>query len=301
MSNSILVVGSVAFDHVKTNEGERPESLGGSATYFSYSASYFAPVRLVGVIGNDFPDKYIQLLEKRSIDTQGLIRQDGKTFRWAGSYERDLNEADTLSTDLNVFADFNPVLPESYRDSDFVFLANIDPDLQLNVLEQVTSPKYIVCDTMNLWIDIKKDSLIKLLGKVDLFIVNDAESKMLTGKSNLIAAAREILKLGPKTVIVKKGEHGALAISGDELFILPAYPLERVVDPTGAGDTFAGGTVGYLAKTGSTKFDDIRNAVVYGTVMASFNVENFSLDNLIGLNDDKINERVNALMNVIKI
>lgn len=299
MKNTILVVGSVAFDHVKTPSGERVESLGGSATYFSISASFFAPVRLVGVVGNDFSEKYVTLLHNHNIDTTGLIRQAGKTFRWAGSYEKNLNEAHTLSTDLNVFAEFNPVLPESYKNSEFVFLANIDPDLQLFVLDQVKSPKYIVCDTMNLWINVKKNSLLKLLRKVDLFIVNDGEAKMLTGRSNLIEAARAIQKLGPQAVIVKKGEHGSITVYGDEMFLLPAYPIQEVIDPTGAGDTFAGGVVGYLCKAGSTSFADVRKAAVYGTIMASFNVQDFSMDNLFGLDSKKIQARAEKLISLV--
>lgn len=301
MENRLLVVGSVAFDHVKTPAGERIDSLGGSATFFSYSASYFAPVKLVAVIGDDFPEQHIKLLQDKNIDTSGLMRQSGKTFRWAGSYVDDLNEAKTLSTELNVFETFKPKLPLSYQDCEFIFLANIDPELQLNVLEQVKSPKFIACDTMNLWINIKKDKLIELLKKIDLFILNDAEAKMLSGKSNLIEAARSIQKLGPRTITIKKGEHGSILVHDDEIFIMHAYPFERIVDPTGAGDTFAGGMMGYLCKKGSFEFDDLKQAVAYGTVMASFNVENFSLDNLIGLNESKIEARLRKLLTYSKI
>jgi len=301
MENRLLVVGSVAFDHVMTPMGERKDSLGGSATYFSYSASYFSPVKLVAVIGDDFPDKYIRLLNDKGIDTSGLMRQPGKTFRWAGSYVDDLNEAKTLSTELNVFEAFKPELPASYRDCEFIFLANIDPELQLNVLQQVKSPKFIACDTMNLWINIKKDKLLELLNKIDLFILNDAEAKMLSGKSNIIEAARIIQKMGPKTIVVKKGEHGSVLLHCDEIFIMHAYPFERIVDPTGAGDTFAGGMVGYLCKKGSVGFADLKQAVAYGTVMASFNVENFSLDNLIGLDESKIEARLKQLMSYSEI
>ena len=298
MDNNLLVVGSVAFDHVKTPSGEREESLGGSATYFSHSASFFSPVKLVAVIGDDFPQKYIDDLNKKNIDTSGLIRQSGKTFRWQGSYMNDLNEAETLETNLNVFESFQPVLPENYKDTPFVFLANIDPDLQLSVLEQVKSPKFVACDTMNLWIDIKKDSLLNLLKKIDLLILNDAEAKMLSGKSNLIEAAKNIQSIGPKSVIVKKGEHGSLLVYENDLFVLPAYPIESVVDPTGAGDTFAGGTIGYLCKHGATSFSDLKKAIAYGTVMASFNVEDFSMDNLIGLTQDRIAARLDNLLKI---
>ncbi|MEW6535796.1 MAG: PfkB family carbohydrate kinase [Candidatus Auribacterota bacterium] len=299
MSKSIVVVGSVAFDHVKTPAGERKESLGGSATYFSYSSSYFAPVKLVAVVGEDFSDKYIRLLNDKGIDTTGLVRQKGgETFRWAGTYEKDINEAVTLATDLNVFADFKPDLPESYRNSEFVFLANIDPDLQLEVLKQVRNPEYVVCDTMNLWINIKRDSLLNLLKKIDLMILNDGEARILTGQKNLIKAGKMVLELGPKTVIIKKGEHGAVAFSGPEIFMVPAYPVQEVVDPTGAGDTFAGGVVGYLCKSGATDFAAIKKAMLYGTVMASFNVQDFSLDNLKNLTPKMIDERVQCLRSI---
>ncbi|MCD6459585.1 sugar kinase [bacterium] len=301
MNNSLLVVGSVAFDHVTTPSGNREESLGGSATYFSHSASFFCPVKLVAVIGDDFPQKYIDDLNKKNIDTSGLIRRQGKTFRWKGSYVNDLNEAETIETNLNVFETFKPVLPDNYKDTPFVFLANIDPDLQLNVLEQVKSPKFVACDTMNLWIDIKKNSLLNLLKKIDLLILNDGEAKMLSGKSNLISAAKAIQSMGPKSVIVKKGEHGSLLVYENDLFVLPAYPIETVVDPTGAGDTFAGGTIGYICKKGKTGFNDLKKAIAYGTVMASFNVENFSMDNLIGLTDDKISARFDELLKISSI
>ncbi len=295
MRNSLLVVGSVAFDHVITPSGEREESLGGSATYFSYSANYFADVKLVGVVGEDFDQKHIDALNKKGIDTTGLIRQPGKTFRWKGSYVKDLNEAETMDTELNVLEHFNPDLPESYKNCDVVFLANIDPELQLNVLNQAKSPKYVVCDTMNLWINIKRPQLLELLTKIDLFILNDAEAKMLSEKTNLIEAAKHIQKLGPSAVVVKKGEHGSILVDGENVFVLPAYPIEKVVDPTGAGDTFAGGMIGYICKTEDTSFDNLRKAVAYGTVMASFNVENFSMDNILNLDEEKIENRVQKL------
>ncbi len=296
MRNSLLVVGSVAFDHVITPSGEREESLGGSATYFSYSANYFADVKLVGVVGEDFDQKYIDALNQKGIDTTGLIRQPGKTFRWKGSYVNDLNEAETMDTELNVLEHFNPNLPESYKNCDVVFLANIDPELQLNVLNQTKSPKYVVCDTMNLWINIKRPQLLELLKKIDLFILNDAEAKMLSEKTNLIEAAKCIQKLGPGAVVVKKGEHGSILVDGENLFVLPAYPIEKVVDPTGAGDTFAGGMIGYICKTEDTSFDNLRKAVAYGTIMASFNVENFSMDNILNLKQDKIEKRFQKLI-----
>ncbi len=296
MDNSLLVVGSVAFDHVQTPAGEREESLGGSATYFSYSASFFVPVKLVAVIGEDFPQEHIDMLKKRKIDTTGLVRQPGKTFRWAGSYLHNLNEAETLSTELNVFENFKPELPESYKDTPFVFLANINPELQLDVLELVTAPKFVACDTMNLWINYKKPELLKLLKKIDLIVLNDAEAKMLTDNDNVIKAARTIQSYGPKSVVVKKGEHGALLVHEDDLFIVPAYPLATVVDPTGAGDTFAGGMIGYIAKSGKTDSSTLKKAMAYGTVMASFNVQDFSMNNLFNLTDQAIETRLQDLI-----
>lgn len=296
MDNSLLVVGSVAFDHVKTPAGEREESLGGSATYFSYSASFFVPVKLVAVIGEDFPQKYIDMLKQRNIDTDGLVRQSGKTFRWSGSYMDNINEAETLSTELNVFENFDPQLPLSYQDCPYVFLANINPELQLKVLELAKSPKFVACDTMNLWINFKKPELLELLKKIDLIVLNDGEAKMLTESDNLIKAARMIQTYGPKSVVVKKGEHGALLVHEDDLFVVPAYPVETVVDPTGAGDTFAGGMLGYICKTGKTDTKTLKKAMAYGTVMASFNVQDFSMNNMMNLSLDAIENRLQDLI-----
>ncbi len=272
---SILVVGSVAFDSVRTPSGFRDEILGGSATYFSIAASYFAPVGIVAVVGDDFPEEHLSFFHRRGIDTSGLQRRPGKTFRWKGEYGLDLNSAKTLETQLNVFADFDPSLRSEHRTREFLFLGNIDPDLQRSVLGQMRSPKLIVCDTMNYWINHKKDSLLKTLGLIDVLVINDAETKQLAGESNLIAAARRILALGPKTVVVKRGEHGALMIQPRSMFAAPAFPVEEVVDPTGAGDSFAGGFVGYLAATGATDEASMRRAVVFGSAMASFNVADF--------------------------
>lgn len=272
---SILVVGSVAFDSVRTPSGFRDEILGGSATYFSIAASYFAPVGIVAVVGDDFPEEHLSFFHRKGIDTSGLQRRPGKTFRWKGEYGLDLNSAKTLETQLNVFADFDPSLRSEHRTREFLFLGNIDPDLQRSVLGQMRSPKLIVCDTMNYWINHKKDSLLKTLGLIDVLVINDAETKQLAGESNLIAAARRILALGPKTVVVKRGEHGALMIQPRSMFAAPAFPVEEVVDPTGAGDSFAGGFVGYLAATGATDEASMRRAVVFGSAMASFNVADF--------------------------
>jgi len=298
---AILVVGSVALDSVKTPFGERKEALGGSATFFSYSASFFHPVNLVGVVGEDFPEEHIGLLNGKGIDTAGLKAiPGGKTFRWEGYYDYDLNEAHTLSTCLNVFDVFQPELPDSYRDSEYVFLANIDPELQIHVLDQVRAPKLKVCDTMNFWIEGKRDKLIELLGKVDIITLNDAEARQLTGEPNLVKAARKIISWGPEHVVIKKGEHGALLFSGDGVFSAPALPIEEIYDPTGAGDTFAGGFVGYLAREGTLDEATLRRAMIYGSVMASFNVEDFSLDRMKRLGAGEIEERFGRFIELVK-
>lgn len=291
---SLLVVGSVAFDSVKTPFGEVENALGGSATFFSTSASYFTKVNLVAVIGQDFPEEHLTFLKSKGVNLDGLQKVDGKTFRWKGEYGYALNEAKTLETHLNVFQSFNPVLPASYRDAEIVFLANIDPDLQYNVLEQVRKPKWVACDTMNYWIEGKKSALLKILKKVDLLLINDGEARQLAGEPNLVNAAKIILNMGPKTLIIKRGEYGALMFNGKTLFAVPAFPLEKIFDPTGAGDTFAGGVMGYLSKTRS--FDDhhLRRAIICGSVMASFNVEAFSLDRLRHLSQNEISARSRA-------
>ncbi|MDD5529831.1 MAG: PfkB family carbohydrate kinase [bacterium] len=290
---SILVIGSVALDTIETPFGKRKDILGGSATYFSYSASFFTGVNLVAVIGDDFPKKHIGLLKSRGINLDGLkVIKNGKTFRWSGSYKYDMNEATTHSTDLNVFETFNPQIPERYKNSEYVLLANIDPDLQLNVLSQVKKPKLIAADSMNLWINTKKPSLMKLLKKIDIFIINEGEARLFTKQPSLIKAGRMILGYGPKHVVVKKGEHGCLLFSKNGFFSAPAYPIEDIFDPTGAGDTFAGGFIGYLAKLNKTHTEhDLRKAIVYGSVMASFNVESFSLERLKKLTDKEIQAR----------
>jgi len=291
----IVVVGTVAFDTVETPFGRGENILGGSATYFSTSASFFTDVSLVAVVGEDFPQEHVDFLQSREINTDGLQRIAGKTFHWTGRYGYDLNEAQTLDTQLNVLMDFKPVLPESYRDAEYLFLANIDPDLQMEVLEQIRKPKLVACDTMNFWISSKPDALKKVLRKVDLVVINEGEARQLTGEPNLVKAARQIIALGCKRLVIKRGEYGVLMFTPDSVFAAPAYPLEEVFDPTGAGDTFAGGVMGYLANTGDLSEDGFRQAMVFGSVMASFNVEQFSLERMRSLQYHEIENRYRSL------
>lgn len=288
---SILVVGSVAFDSVETPFGKADEVLGGSGTYFSTSASFFTDVQLVAVVGEDFPAEHLDFLRSRNIDLSGVTTAPGQTFRWKGRYDYDLNEAHTLETHLNVFESFRPELPSGYQDAEYIFLANIDPELQLEVLQQVKAPRLVACDTMNFWISGKKEALIRTLGRVDMLVINEAEVRQLADEPNLVKAARKILAMGPKTLVVKRGEYGVLMFSESGIFSAPAYPLESVFDPTGAGDTFAGGFVGYLASTRNLTEKNIRQAIVFGGVMASFNVEDFSLNRLKSLEYAQIEER----------
>jgi sugar/nucleoside kinase (ribokinase family) len=288
---SLLVVGSVAFDSVKTPFGEVDEVLGGSATYFSTAASYFTDVSLVAVVGTDFPDKHLTFLKSRKIDVEGIEKAEGKTFRWKGEYGYELNEARTLDTQLNVFQAFKPKLPEKYKKKKVVFLANIDPDLQRDVLNQVKEPDLVACDTMNFWIEGKRDSLLETLKLVDILLINDGEARELSGEPNLVKAANIIHSYGPKTLIVKQGEYGALMFKDGRIFSAPAYPLESVFDPTGAGDCFAGGFMGYLANTMNFEESNIRKAIIFGSVMASHNVEAFSLDRIKSLDYSEIESR----------
>jgi sugar/nucleoside kinase (ribokinase family) len=290
----ILVAGSIAYDSVRTPFGEAREVLGGSAAYFAVAASFFAPVRLVAAVGDDFRPEDRALLEQRDIDLEGLAVEPGRTFRWSGEYGYNLNEARTLATHLNVFERFRPRLPEGYRDSEFVFLANIDPDLQREVLEQVREPRLVALDTMNYWIESKPESLRRTLAEVDLLVINDAEARQLTGEPNLVRAAARIFAWGPSTLVVKRGEYGVLMFTSETRFSAPAYPLDEVLDPTGAGDTFAGGFVGYLANTGNLDEASIRQAIIMGSVMASFNVEKFSLERLRDLRYPEIRDRYRA-------
>ncbi|HET9552747.1 MAG TPA: PfkB family carbohydrate kinase [Anaeromyxobacteraceae bacterium] len=288
---SLLVVGSVALDSLETPFGRREEILGGSASYFSTCASFFGPTRVVAVVGEDFPEEHVAFLASRGVDLGGLVRKPGRTFRWKGRYEFDLNTAHTLDTQLNVFADFQPDLPDAWRDSEYVFLGNIDPDLQRAVLDQVRAPRFVAADTMNFWISSKRESLLKTLKRVDLLFVNDAEARQLAGEHNVVKAARAILGFGPRAVVVKRGEYGALYFSGAEVFSASAYPVPDVFDPTGAGDSFAGGFMGYLARCGREEPSVMRRAIVVGSVLASFTVEQFSLDRLRTLTAAEIRGR----------
>jgi sugar/nucleoside kinase (ribokinase family) len=287
----LLVVGSVALDTVRTPFGEASEVLGGSATYFATAASYFTGVDLIAVVGEDFPEQHLKFLKSRGIDLTGLERRKGDTFRWKGEYTHQLNEAHTLDTRLNVFETFRPKIPESYRSPDLLFLGNIDPELQLDVLKQVKRPKLVACDTMNFWINGKQEALWRTLAQVDVLIINDGEARALGGHPNLVQVARNILARGPKHLIVKRGEYGVLFFSHKQMFGAPAFPLEEIKDPTGAGDTFAGGFMGYLASTGNLSESSIRQAIIFGSVMASFTVEAFSLDRLRGLDYKEIEAR----------
>lgn len=280
---SILVVGSIALDTVETPFGQAEEALGGAAVYFSYAASFFGHVRLVGVVGEDFPEEHLKLLESRDIDLSGLERAGGATFRWKGRYDYDLNEAHTLDTQLNVFETFAPEIPDQFKDSDFVFLANIQPALQLQVARQVKAPRIIACDTMNFWIESAYDQLRETLEAVDILVINDAEARELAREPSLVKAARQILKWGPQTLVVKRGEYGVLMFTDHSVFSAPAYPLEDVYDPTGAGDTFAGGFMGYLSTQEEINEMAIRQAIVFGSTLASFNVEDFSLGRMKSL------------------
>ena len=289
---SVLVVGSVALDSVETPFGKADDVLGGSATYFSASASHQTAVQLVGVIGDDFPVEKLQALAERGVDLAGLERATGESFRWRGRYRHDLNVAETLETRLGVFSHFRPKIPAQFRSARYVFLGNIDPRLQLDVLRQVEKPKLVACDTMNFWIESRRDDLLKLLPHVHLLTVNDAEARQLTECANVVKAARWILERGPTTVVIKKGEHGAFMFTGSSVFFAPAYPLESVFDPTGAGDSFAGGFVGYLARTDDLSEANLRRAVIHGSAMGSFVVEGFSIARLLEITRADIRDRV---------
>jgi sugar/nucleoside kinase (ribokinase family) len=289
----VLCVGSVALDSVETPFGKADNVLGGSGNFFSSSASHFAPVQLVGVIGNDYPiDDLKAKFSNRPIDLSGVERADGLSFRWRGRYRHDLNSAETLETHLGVFSNFRPKIPAQFKQAPFVFLGNIDPRLQLEVLDQVDKPKLVACDTMNFWIESRRPDLLELLSRVDLIFLNDAEARQLTEEFNLVKAARWIMNRGPKHVVIKKGEHGAFMFTESTIFFAPAYPLESVFDPTGAGDSFAGGFMGYLAKTGDVSEASLRRAVVYGSAMGSFAVEKFSVERLLEISTSDIQRRV---------
>lgn len=293
---SIVVVGSVAYDTVETTTGKADDALGGSATYFSVAARFFAPVSMVGVVGTDFRPDSKQILVDRGIDVRGLEQKPGKTFRWHGRYHEDMNKRDTLSLALNVFESFEPNLLPDQRRCDYLFLANIAPELQERVLSQVKSPKLVAGDTMNHWITERGPELKKLLANIDILTLNDEEARMLSGEHNLVKAGKAILKMGPKTALVKRGEYGVIQFSAEGMFAVPAYPLEEVLDPTGAGDTFAGAFMGYLARNGRITESTLRTAAVYGTVLASFVVERFSLDRLLDLAWEEIEQRYRAFI-----
>ncbi len=296
MSHSVCVVGSVALDSIQTPTGSADDVLGGSCSYFSVAASFFAPVNMVGVIGSDFPEVERSFMESRGINLEGLEVVDGATFRWTGRYHENMNNRDTLDLQLNVFGEFDPKLPESYRDSDLVFLANIQPGLQTSVLSQLGSYKLVGADTMDHWITESRDDLIDLLKDVDILSINDSEAEQLSGESNVVIAARKILEMGPKSLLIKRGEYGALLFSANDVFAVPAYPLERVIDPTGAGDCFAGGLFGSLAESGEFTGKGLRRAIVHGSVVASFAVEDFGLGRLKTLTRDDIDQRYKAFM-----
>lgn len=298
---AVLVVGSVAFDKVETPFGLREEMLGGSATHFACAARYFTQVRVVAVVGSDFPDSGREFLESRGVDLEGLQVREGKTFRWEAAYHGDMGQAETLATHLNVFKDFSPVIPDSYKETPFVFLANIDPDLQSDVLGQVEKPRFVAADTMNHWIAEKKEAVRKLVGSADAAILNDGEARMLTDEHNLSLAAQKIRSYGTKYAVIKKGEHGAVLFCGESCLALPGLPLLDVVDPTGAGDTFAGGFMGKLSQLGKVTDASLREAVLYGSVMASFNVQAFGVEGTANLTEDDIVKRLELFQSTIRV
>ncbi len=292
-----VIVGSVALDSVETPFGKVDDALGGAATFASFASSFFSKPGIVAVVGTDFPEEHLELLKKRGIDLSG-VNIEGESFRWKGLYEYDMNEAKTLKTELGSFESFKPNLPEEYKNAKYVFLANIDPELQLNVLNQISNPKLIVMDTMNYWINTKKEKLMQVMKKIDILLLNDSEARQLFNTPNLVVAAKQALALGPKYVIIKKGEHGALMFSRKSHFNAPGYPLEVVRDPTGSGDSFAGALIGYLAKTDDISESNIRKAIIYGSVVASFNAEDFSLDRMKSISIGDIEKRYNEFVNM---
>ena len=288
---SVLVVGTVAFDSIETPNGSAERILGGSASYFALGASFFTPVSIVGVIGQDFPQEYLDLFQARKIDLTGVKREAGDTFHWRGRYHEDLNVRDTLELHLNVLSGFVPHLPESCRNAEYVFLGNIDPAMQIEVLNQIRGAKLVACDTMDHWINTSPENLRKVLQRVQILVINDSEARLLSGHNNIVRAAREILKMGPKSVLIKRGEYGVLQFSDSSIFATPAYPLEEVFDPTGAGDSFAGGFLGQLARSGDTGQGGTRRGIVYGSVVASFTVEDFGVKRLTNVSLNDIEER----------
>jgi sugar/nucleoside kinase (ribokinase family) len=296
-----LIVGSVAIDSVETPLGKADNVIGGAATYCALAASFFVPVRMVAAIGDDFPPEVLDDLNRRGIDLSGVEQRKGRTLRWTGRYHEDMNIRDTLHLDLGVFADFQPKLPDSYRDSSYVFLANIDPQLQASVLGQLHAPGVVGCDTMNHWIVESRPELERLLAKVDMLVINDEEARLLSGERNVVRAARRVLQMGPTTLLVKRGEYGVIQFTGDSIFAVPAFPLEEVFDPTGAGDCFAGGFMGQLARSGDTSPAGVRRAIVYGSVLASFVVEDFSHRRLQSLTEEAIEQRYRQFVSLTDI
>ncbi len=289
---SLLVTGSIGIDTIETPFGKRDDVIGGSAIYFAYAASMLTPVRLVGVVGEDCPREFLNVFEGRDVDTSGLeTRMGSKTFRWHGSYVKDMNEAQTVEVDLNVLAERAPKIPDKFLDSKYVFLANTHPVLQQEMAGNLKHAKLIVADTMNLWITNERPELVKLLGKIHGLVLNDGEARLLTEKKNLVAAAKEVLRMGPKFVVIKKGEHGSMLVMKDEVFVLPAFPAEQVIDPTGAGDSFAGGMMGYLSTQGVTSSATIKRALAYGTVVASHTIADFSLGGIQKATREGIDDR----------
>lgn len=300
--NKVLVVGSVGYDTIATLKGRVENVIGGSANYFSLAASLYSPVNIVGVVGRDYAQKDLDILKRREIDITGLQIEDGKTFRWSGSYEENLNEAVTLKTELNVLRNFNPILPESYKNSEIVFLANIDPVLQMKVLDQIKAPQFVGLDTMNYWIDSKLSDLLAVLKRVDIFLLNEGEAFKLTKEENIVLATQKLSAMGPKCVVVKRGEYGFFMLYEGQLFILPAYPIADVVDPTGAGDSFAGGFFGYLAKRGAPfQRSSIQEACLHGAVVASFCIQKFSTQALEALTQTKVDSRMKEYMQVVSV
>lgn len=298
---SVLVVGSTALDSIKTPDAENPRLLGGSASHAAVAASFFAPVKMVGIVGKDFPKRYLALYKKHGIDLEGLQVVDGKTFHWSGEYEVNMNNRRTLSTELGVFETFTPHLPEKYKQSPYVLLANIAPALQHHVLDQIKKPKFVVADTMDLWLNIALEDLIRLIKRVDAFVLNDSEARQLTDDNNVLRALKKIHKLGPRYVIIKKGEHGSILSGPSGLFIAPAYPLQSVCDPTGAGDSFVGGLLGYLASQKGSIEKNLRRAIIHGSAVASFCCEGFGLNQTTRATKQKITERVRALEKMVAI
>lgn len=296
---SLLVVGSIALDSIETPFGSTADALGGSAVFFASAASHLHPITVVGVVGNDYPFELLNPLVERGVDLSAVEHADGESFRWKGKYSYDLQNRETLDTRLGVFSEFEPLIPEEFRNAKYVFLGNIDPVLQLNVLDQITQPKLVACDTMNFWINGKREELLELLRRTDLLMVNDAEARELSGDWNIHRAAKWILNQGPKMVVVKQGEYGAVLVDGHSTFYVPAYPLEEIYDPTGAGDSFAGGFMGHLARTDEISQENLRLAMVYGSTTGSFSVERFSIDMLNEIDLDDIERRARKFADLV--